>query len=150
MPTLPHRLTSPPSLLTPRPPASHTVNYISRRSIINLLQIIHPDHSWSVSYWEYFIILPNVTDMEMRQHYRLSYYRPQRSCGKVIFSQACVKNSVHRGLCTPPGQTPSPRQTPPPGRRLLQWTIRILLECILVSLSLCSLDLRWFVHRGFN
>ena len=25
-------------------------------------------------------------------------YRPQRSCGKVIFSQACVKNSVHRGV----------------------------------------------------
>ena len=24
-------------------------------------------------------------------------YRPQRSCGKGIFSQACVKNSVHRG-----------------------------------------------------
>ena len=22
-------------------------------------------------------------------------YRPQRSCGKVMFSQACVKNSVH-------------------------------------------------------
>ena len=27
------------------------------------------------------------------------YYRPQRSCGKVMFSQACVKNSVHRGVC---------------------------------------------------
>ena len=26
-----------------------------------------------------------------------SYYRPQRSWGKVIFSEACVKNSVHRG-----------------------------------------------------
>ena len=24
-------------------------------------------------------------------------YRPQRSCGKVIFSQTCVKNSVHEG-----------------------------------------------------
>ena len=57
------------------------------------------------------------------------YYRPQRSCGKVIFSQACVKNSVQReggvsqhslgqrpplpSACwdTPPGQTP-----PTPGR----------------------------------
>ena len=27
------------------------------------------------------------------------YYRPQRSCGKVMFSKACVKNSVHRGVC---------------------------------------------------
>ena len=25
------------------------------------------------------------------------YYRPQRSCGKVIFSQACVKNAVGGG-----------------------------------------------------
>ena len=25
------------------------------------------------------------------------YFRPQRSCGKVMFSQACVKNSVHGG-----------------------------------------------------
>ena len=69
--------------------------------------------------------------------FRNNCYRPQRSWGKVIFSQACVKNSVHRGLSgqthplgaktplppgadtplgsrlpweqTPPGQTPSPR-----------------------------------------
>ena len=27
-------------------------------------------------------------------------YRPQRSCGKVMFSQTCVKNSVHMG-CLP-------------------------------------------------
>ena len=27
----------------------------------------------------------------------LNFYRPQRSWGKVIFSEACVKNSVHRG-----------------------------------------------------
>ena len=25
------------------------------------------------------------------------YYRPQQSWGKVIFSEVCVKNSVHRG-----------------------------------------------------
>ena len=54
------------------------------------------------------------------------------SCGKVMFSQACVKNSIHggggRGVClqvrgvytplgrhplrqTPPGQTPPPKET---------------------------------------
>ena len=62
-------------------------------------------------------------------------YRPQRSWAKEIFSQACVKNSVHRGrgqgvclsVCwdtTPPGSrhprehTPPPRPgTPPPGSR---------------------------------
>ena len=55
-------------------------------------------------------------------------YRPQRSWAKVIFSQACVKNSVHRGgVClsacwdtpppeqTPPGPGRPPEQTPPPG-----------------------------------
>ena len=28
-----------------------------------------------------------------------AFYRPQRSWGKVISSEACVKNSVHRGAC---------------------------------------------------
>ena len=43
----------------------------------------------------------------------IHFYRPQRSWAKVIFSQACVKNSVHGGglpQCmlgyTPPDQTP--------------------------------------------
>ena len=27
----------------------------------------------------------------------LNFYHPQRSLGKVIFSEACVKNSVHSG-----------------------------------------------------
>ena len=74
---------------------------------------------------------------------RLVNYRPQRSCGKVIFSQASVSHSVHGGgripACTrwsvsqhasggvahpsdrhprgrhPPGQT-SPKSIPPLGR----------------------------------
>ena len=44
----------------------------------------------------------------------------KQSCGKVMFSQACVKNSVHGGVClsacwdTPPWrQTPSPRSRHP-------------------------------------
>ena len=77
---------------------------------------------------------------------RDSCYRPQLSCGKVMFSQASVilftegVSARHH----PAGQTPCPlgrhppRQTPPPGkerhpppcRRLLQRTVRILLECI--------------------
>ena len=45
------------------------------------------------------------------------YYRPQRSWAKVIFSQACVKNSVHRGGggCLPQcilGYTPRTRHPP--------------------------------------
>ena len=85
-------------------------------------------------------------------------YRPQRSCGKVIFSQACVKNSVHRGggVCLSAcWDTHSPRQTPPLAdtpwadtprqthpwadkpfrqthpRRPLQQIVCILLECFL-------------------
>ena len=37
------------------------------------------------------------------------YYRPQRSWGKVIFSEACVKNSVHRGGGRSPGPHPGGR-----------------------------------------
>ena len=34
---------------------------------------------------------------------------PKRSCGKVMFSQACVKNSIHSGgVYTPSGQTHPP------------------------------------------
>ena len=89
------------------------------------------------------------------------YYRPQRSCGKVMFLQMSISHSVHR-VCV--GQTPPPPadisqhaleqtrplsrhipactgadisqyalwQTPPPSRRPLQRTVRILMECILV------------------
>ena len=54
----------------------------------------------------------------------LGYYRPQRSCGKVMFSQASVILSTRgqgvRVADTPWADTPqadtSPRQTPPPGR----------------------------------
>ena len=50
------------------------------------------------------------------------YYRPQRSWAKVIFSRACVKNSVQRGegvwlsACwdTNPPPLPPPEQTQPP------------------------------------
>ena len=75
------------------------------------------------------------------------FYRPRRSCGKVIFSQACVKNSVHMGgggVCLrhvgihPPGRHP-PREDTFPGRQppgqippSPSQTVRILLECILV------------------
>ena len=86
-------------------PQSDTVN---KRTVRILLECI--------------LVLPYICNF-------LHYYRPQRSCGKVMFS---VKNSVHRGLSarhpqanTPPRQTPPwadtptpldrpPRQTPPP------------------------------------
>ena len=55
-------------------------------------------------------------------------YRPQRSCGKVMFSQACVKNSVHGGgVClsacwdTLPHADTTPQQTPPPQADTHPW-----------------------------
>ena len=71
------------------------------------------------------------------------YYRPQRSCGKVMFLHPSVILSTGGVWQTPPRQTPPPAD-PPPGRhptlgrhpradrRPLQRTVRILLESILV------------------
>ena len=84
------------------------------------------------------------------------FYRPQRSCEGYVFTPVC--HSVHRwGLASvhtgihppPPAGTPQagtprtgtsqsrhpPRSShprPPPNKRLLLRTVRILLECILV------------------
>ena len=91
-----------------------------------------------------------------------SFYRPQRSCGKVMFSQASVilftGGVSQHALGRPPGQTPLPPwQTPriysplfsacwdthttplpipthPGGHR----TVRILLECILSFFLTCQ------------
>ena len=58
--------------------------------------------------------------------------------GKVIFSQACVKNSVHRGgvpgpgVSAPGGWSGGVPSGDLPGRLLL-WVLHILLECILVA-----------------
>ena len=82
------------------------------------------------------------------------FYRPQRSWSKVIFSEACVKNSVHRGggsATLHAGMHPPPRDqrqappppmgpeagTPPPAQCMLGDTgnkraVRILMECNLV------------------
>ena len=87
------------------------------------------------NWWPKHIRLAGMNSPVFHFSFSSHYYRPQRSWARVIFSQACVKNSVHRGgegVClsacwdTPPGpgrppreQThhPSPqtRQTPPPG-----------------------------------
>ena len=58
--------------------------------------------------------------------------------GNVFTSVSRILSTGRR--CTPPRQTlplgrhlPRQTPTPPPGRRLLQWTVCILLECILVT-----------------
>ena len=67
------------------------------------------------------------------------------SYGKVMFLHLSVSHSVHRGClgrpprqtppwaATPLGRHPLGSQPPPRARRPLQQTVRILLECILVS-----------------
>ena len=48
---------------------------------------------------------------------------------------------------TPPGSRhPSSDQEPPPGRRLLLRTVRILLECILVTFKFTPTKVRYKVH----
>ena len=91
---------------------------------------------------------------QMKRCLVLNFYRPQTKFAKVIFSQV----SVHGGVCPiacwdtqpPPGRHPFPfADTPlgrhtlspgktPPSRRLLQRTVRILLECILVFFWNCK------------
>ena len=49
-----------------------------------------------MSYYNIFIIsyvCYCIDSVLKRKH--IHYYRPQRSWGKIIFSEACVKNSVH-------------------------------------------------------
>ena len=83
----------------------------------------------SLSILEQFKDHSDVLDIEIK----CICYRPQRSCSKVIFSEACVKNSVHsRGVCLSACWDTPPWADTTSGRRLLQWTVRILLECILV------------------
>ena len=52
-------------------------------------------------------------------------YRPQRTWGKVMFSQVCVKNSVHGGtggVCLSAcWDTQPPEHTPPPPGRHPSW-----------------------------
>ena len=71
----------------------------------------------------------------------------KRSCGKVMFLHLSLSHSVFTGgVClsacwdtplsgshTPRGDVPLGRHAPPPSRRLLLRTVRILRECILVE-----------------
>ena len=83
----------------------------------------------------------------------------KRSCGKVMFLHLSVSHSVHRGVSasvhagiqppwedTPLGTTPLGRH--PPCRRLLQQTLRILLECILVGYFYALVYVRAHKHAS--
>ena len=83
-------------------------------------------NKWAVRILLECIIVRNVNN--------LNFYRPQTKLRKGnVFTPVCV--SVHGGGVHPPRQTHAApgRHIPPPPRGPLQWTVRILLECILVS-----------------
>ena len=71
--------------------------------------------------WEAMIQVAQCCMTVDPKHTSGNLYRPQRSWAKVIFSQACVKNSVHRGgegvclsACWDTNPNP-PRADTPPG-----------------------------------
>ena len=72
--------------------------------------------------------------------FQQGFYRPQTKLRKGnVFTSVCQEFCPRRGVSTPPRQTPptwadttTPKQTRPPSRRLLQRTVHIILECILV------------------
>ena len=104
-----------------------------------------------ISQWERCLSLSRL-HVSHQSHFSPHYYRPQRGSGKVMFSQASVSHSVHRGQGgvwqTPPradippplpsrhipGQTHPRADTPSHIRQPLQRTVRILRQCILVLL----------------
>ena len=64
-------------------------------------------------------------------NHSLRFYRPQQSWGKVIFSEACIKNSgPEAGTPHPPGADPSVQCML--GDAGNKRAVRILLECNLV------------------
>ena len=106
------------------------------------------------------------SDMDLDPH----CYRPQQSCEGYVFTPVChsvhkgegclsacwdathpPKAGAPLGPGTPPGpSTPwdqalpleqAPPRSRPPGRRLLLRTVRILLECILVTVPIFGVDI---------
>ena len=69
-----------------------------------------------------------VTSGRLHPNGMFSWYRPQRSCGKVMF--------LHLSVILFTGGV---WQTPPSNRRPLQRTVRILLECIILSFQIVLL-----------
>ena len=76
----------------------------------------------TINFTKRVILIKRIDWERLRLRTDCDYYRPQRSWAKVIFSQACVKNSVHSGgrvsASVHAGIPPRSRHPPePPGSR---------------------------------
>ena len=58
---------------------------------------LYPPQTWNLYPTCALPLTESPTVGKRAVHILLDCYRPQRSWGKVIFSEACVNNSVHRG-----------------------------------------------------
>ena len=67
-------------------------------------------------------------------------YRPQMKLRKGNVFTSVYQEFYPQGACTPPWAG-TPLADPPPNRRLLQRTVRILLECILVLFCFLTISL---------
>ena len=77
-------------------------NHRTRTRIPNAILFIHPNDAWhknanSLTGTPRLTIICPHRPGGWPSIERPSYYRPQRSWAKVIFSETCVKDSVHRG-----------------------------------------------------
>ena len=90
-----------------------------------------------------FSVRENESESEIKFHFYCPQTKLRKGNGFTPVCQSfCSQGGsapVHAGIHHPTGQTPpwadTPRADNPPNRRLLLWTVRILLECILVKSS---------------
>ena len=122
------------SLMAPLDPPLHTLRPVQ------MFTIQDPDFYSTDIWW----LLKHTVAASRRYSQTRSImsfcYRPQWSCGKVMFSQVCVKNSVQGGIRGRGqvwhGKGVCMARTCPP-RQILrdmvnEWAVGILLECIFV------------------
>ena len=64
--------------------------------ITQQLQLVHLRTGYIANFKTRSIYCIQIDHCENCNFYAI-YYHPQRSWGKVIFSEVCVKNSVHKG-----------------------------------------------------
>ena len=83
--------------------------------------------------WGVDLLLPSATKLRRLCFYKCLSFCPQGGVSALV--HALIPPTP--GSRHPPGAGHSPWEQTSPPRRLLLWTVRILLECILVPLIFC-------------